>query len=52
MYKNPNISRKMRHKTLWDFHMKTDHPISARRPDIVRLRASGLQLFLGDYEWN
>ena len=24
-----------RHKLLWDFHIQTDHLISARRPDLI-----------------
>ena len=30
-------SWKMRHKLLWGFEIQTDHPISARRPDLIMI---------------
>ena len=33
---NPSLKNE-KHKTLWDFELQTDHPIPAKRPDIVRI---------------
>ena len=30
-----NLSRRMRHKLLWDFDIQTNHLISARSPDLI-----------------
>ena len=32
---NPESSRRMKHKLLWDFEIQTDHLTSARRPDLL-----------------
>ena len=37
MHKQESALENERHKILWDFEIQTDHPISARRSDLVLL---------------
>ena len=35
MHKPGSVRDNKMHKILWDFEIQTDHPISARRPDLI-----------------
>ena len=35
MHKPESVLENETHKIIWDFEIKTDHPILARRPDLV-----------------
>ena len=35
MHKSESVLSNETHKIIWDFEIKTDHPIPARRPDLV-----------------
>ena len=38
MHKPESVLENKIHKNLWDFEIKTDHLISARRPDLVLIK--------------
>ena len=38
MHNQESILENGTHKLLWDFEIQTDHQISARRPDLVRIK--------------
>ena len=35
MHNPESVVKNETHEVLWDFEIQTDHPISARRPDLV-----------------
>ena len=48
-HKSEAVLENEMHKFLWDFEIQTDHPIQARRPDLVLINEKKITCHLVDY---